>query len=489
MRLEIKLELGGLLPVIIIFIVALAVFLYQAHLFYDMELSRKGLGYVSDEVWYVGSSKAILAKVFGAEPRTYGWSGATIVFREAPDVDKLNEIAQKHGVSLRTTYSKLKAVYVNGSSAGVNGFISDLKKGELSSSIEDVVPGWPLPDANGINNYLNLEHPPLAKYITAIVIAIDDNPFSWRAPIAFFGAITAVLVFLIVREISRNVVLGIIASLLLVADPISRMLFSIDLLDGYVAAFTALILYFAVKRKYELSLYATIIAGLFKFTGLLTAIPLLIIYLRREMRREPSFANFIRSTIFFIAKAFVMYLVALTAVSLPLIARVGFGTWLRSSVFGAFSWHLSAKCVGAGCPVSSTPWEWLLGINSFALYIVSPGEVLSATVNYPLWITAFALAIFLLPVAIRGERGIALLSLFALGTFGGYVLLYAAGSTTQYSFYAVHLAPFVYATLAYLVYKAFSAPLEYVYSLRSWRRAATSAWKWFVLLLAYQENR
>lgn len=473
-----------LLPAAVVFAIALAVFLYQAHAFYEMELSRNGLGYVSDEVWYVGSSKAILAKVFGGAPRTYGWSGATIVFREMPGTDILSEIAQRHGVSIRTTYSKLKAVYVNGTAAGVNGFIAELRGSWLWSYVEDVMPGWPLPDASGINNYLNLEHPPLAKYITAAVIAgIGDNPFNWRIPIALFGAITAVLVYFIAKELSRSAVLGLIASLLLIADPISRALFSINLLDGYVALFAALSLYLAVKRKYELALYATIAGGLFKFSGLLTAIPLFIIYLRGEMRREPSFANFLYSAVFFVARAAIMFLAAFTIASLPLIARVGFGTWLRSSLFGAISWHLSAKCVSAGCPISSTPWEWLLGVNSFALYIVSPGEVLSATVNYPLWVTAFALAIFLLPAAIRGERGVALLSLFALGTFGGYVLLYIAGSTTQYSFYAIHLAPLVYAALSYILYKAVAAPRDYIYALRSWRRAAAIVWEWAVSVL------
>ncbi|MGC8953355.1 MAG: glycosyltransferase family 39 protein [Desulfurococcus sp.] len=431
--------------VIVIAVIAIMVFALNAYHFEELESVKMGKGYVSDEVWYVGSARTILVKVFGLEPRmpedNYGY---TIIYNGQIDYSLIMRIAGKLGVSIRSDYSDLKAFYASGYKGNLTLFIDEIKK---YISVSDVIPGWMMPDHNGINNYINQEHPPLGKYITAAVMyLVGDQPLYWRLPVVLLGALSVILVYSSMRKLTGNIVVAFATSLLFMVDPLTRTLFSIVLLDGFTTFFSILSFHYAVDRKYYESLIAGIIAGLFKFTGLFTLIPLLILYLRRELRKNPSFANLAYTTIVFILAATSLFLLAFTCVSIPLIRYMGLGNWVKYSLLGSIEWHTSIKCNGP-CPGSSSPWDWFLGVNGFTVY-VDPTVV--AMGFYPFWSTVLVSLVLLAPLIIKDKR-YGILWIYLVGVFTGYLIVWAMGGRSQYSFYSIQLAPFTYMYLVYMV--------------------------------------
>jgi predicted membrane-bound dolichyl-phosphate-mannose-protein mannosyltransferase len=303
---------------------------------------------------------------------------------------------------------------------------------------------------------LNWEHPPLGKYLIALsMYALGDEPVYWRIPVVVAGALTVLLVLLVLEKLTRNMLVAIAGAVLLVMDTLSRALFSIALLDGYVALFTTLALYLAVCRKYNWALLAGLTGALFKASSLFTVIPIVILLARRDAKTKPPGPTrvraFLLSALFYAFSAVLLYLCMLTLASLPLIAYMGVVNWFTRAVLGSAKWHLSVKCIGAHCPQSSAPWDWFLGLNSFPLYVYPGGRVLYATGITPLWITSAVLLVLALPAIYTGVKEYGYIVLFYLGVFSGYVLTWILGGRTQYSFYSIHLAPMVYINLVYVV--------------------------------------
>jgi predicted membrane-bound dolichyl-phosphate-mannose-protein mannosyltransferase len=418
----------------------------------SLEAQRGGLGYVSDETWYVSASRVILLKVFHAEPRQVGLYGATVVFSEKPpSYAPIELLGLELGVKVEARYTKLPAVYVLGREERVREL---LEKVSREYRIAAVVPGWAMPDKEGIHEYINWEHPPLAKYLTAASMAlIGDKPALWRIPVVVAGALTTLLVFLVLERLSGDMLVGLAGSLLFLLDPLVKAMFSIAMLDGFVALFTAVALYFAINGKLREAFIAALIGGLFKATGLFTVIPVVVLMSRKSARALGGSARvFVAALAFYALVAATLYTLMLFLASLPIVLYMGLENWLKYALLGAVKWHLSIKCVGAECPISSAPWEWFIGTNSFPLYVYSSGRVLYAEGLAPLWLLSLLLLLFSLPLLLLGERrSYGLLTLFYLGVFSGYLLLWVLGGRTQYSFYSVHIAPMVYALLAYVI--------------------------------------
>ncbi|MCY0867919.1 MAG: glycosyltransferase family 39 protein [Desulfurococcus sp.] len=453
--------LREVLIAVVIGMAAFTVFALSALQFQELESSRNGRGYVSDEVWYVGSARILLVKVFGLEPRMASGSyGYTVIYEGNLDLELLKDTAAAYGLELRSDYSKLKAFYVYGDRENVLRFMSEIQG---SVKVVDAIPGWMLPDNEGINRYLNLEHPPLGKYLIALSIyALGDEPFTWRIPLILAGSLTVVLVYLSVRKLSGSTLIALTSAVLLVAEPLSRVMFSLALLDGFVAFTSMLSFYLAVHGRYKGALLAGILGGLFKLSGLFSLIPLALIYLRQWARRNPSTLFLAYNLLALAFTALVLYLALLTLISLPLISYLGTVRWIRDSLLNPLKWHTSVKCMGAGCPVSSSPWDWFLGANAFPVYLNPDVYAEGFT---PFWSTVFISILVFAPLAFRDKKH-GLLWLYLLGSWSGYVLLWLAGGRTQYSFYSIQLAPFVYMYLVYTVtYVVNKANISYLISL------------------------
>jgi predicted membrane-bound dolichyl-phosphate-mannose-protein mannosyltransferase len=446
----------AVLTAILVFLAVVSIYIYAstAYDLYNQEITRGGRGYVSDEVWYVSSSRVILKKIFNLEPKQpSSLYNATLIFTGKPNIFKLNETAVAYGVIINTklSFSKLNAVYISGDEKSVKSFISS-----LGGNVTDVIPGWVLPDNEGINNYINWEHPPLGKYLIALVMyTLGDNPLYWRIPVVTAGVLTVIFTFLVAYRLTESTIASLAVSLFTLMDPISRALFSIALLDGYMALFTVIALYYALRGKYRGAVLVSLIGACFKSSMLFTTIPLLVLLARREaVIRGRSVLVFIKSLIRYGAITLLAYLALLALVSIPIISYMDITNWISYGVIGAAEWHASVKCTDpAKCPVSSSPWDWFIGVNSFTLYIYPDGTYLYATGYYPLWSLSLILAVLFTPLVYTRKRLYGHVVLVFLGTLLGYIGLWIIGGRTQYSFYAVHFAPLVYTNLVYVFAK------------------------------------
>ncbi len=403
-------------------------------------------GYVSDEVWYVDSARNILEKVFGLLPRFEGSPRATIVYPNASMMDRAVEEAPRYGVKVlfyklpsgRYFFEKIPAIYVEARS------IEDIERFAHATNATDIVFGWVLGDAENIDTYLNTEHPPMAKYLIALVMAtLGDRPLYWRIPSICAGVALVVLTFLLIYEATRSELLALLTSVLLLVDPMVRNLASIAMLDIFVATFSVLAVYLALRRRIVAAVLAVCMGATFKFSALFAAIPVAALFLHQlvsqGVRRVSDVFEKLIAFVLFVASTFLTIQVA---VSIPLINYLGFGTWFEQSITGAVSWHLSTKCVGPGCPPASTPLDWFFNLNTFPLYV---GELnLAASGLEPVYALAFVLMLISIPSMALDKPRSRILWYALLGIFLGYVAIWFAGSRTQYSFYAVQLAPFIH---------------------------------------------
>ncbi len=452
----------------VLFAVSLYVYGSIALDLYKLEVARGGRGYVTDEVWYVSAARIILVKIFKVEPKQpVNIYNATVVFRIRPSTQQLLNLARELNLSINTEFRDLSAVYVSGEKSSVQLFIKS-----LGNNVVDVIPGWILPDKQDINNFINWEHPPLAKYLVGLLMyTIGDYPVYWRIPVILTGALTVLLVFLVSYKITGNVLASLTASLLVLVDPISRALFSIALLDGYIALFTIIALYLTIQRRYREALLVTLIGGCFKASSLFTTIPLLVLVAREEaLSKSKSVLVFTKSIVKYTVISIMLYVSILVLVSVPVMSYMGITQWFNYALVGAVKWHASTKCVGAGCPVSSAPWEWFIGLNSFPLYIYPDGSVLYASGFYPLWSLSLLLLVLFTPLLYTRERAYGYIVLLFLGTLLGYIGLWIIGGRTQYSFYAVHFTPLVYINLAYIFTKILPREELVREALRQWVR-------------------
>ncbi len=424
-------------------------------------------GYVSDEVWYVDAARNILLKVFHITPKISG-ARASVIYSNFSEVDEAYRVANSFGVTpvlymcgSQRCYTKIPAIYVEAPS------MEYVYRFANATHARDVVPGWPIGDAQNIDQYLNLEHPPLAKYLIALSMAfLGDRPLYWRIPSIACGALLVILTFLIVYEISRCDIAALLSAFLVAIDPLSRVMSSLAMLDIFVACFTALALLFVVKRMFRAAVAATALAACFKFNGLFALVPLLLYAINDDLRRGASLVIIVADVILYTSFTALAFISLLVLVSIPLILHLGFVNWLNQALIGAIKWHLSVKCVGSQCPPSSTPWDWFFGINSFPLYIYDGNTILAQGI-VPFYAASFILAILSIPaLAKRKPRSRYAWFLF-MGLWLGYLAMWVLGGRTQYSFYAVQLTPFIYAFLVMRVFELLNRE-ELVEMFRAW---------------------
>jgi len=417
---------------------------------YDTEIDRGGKGYVSDEVWYVSSARNILNKIFKVEPRIDDNKyGVTIVYNKTIlNITYVRRIIREYNFSVKivdTRYYEINAIYFEANNPSeLNQLISILRD---TGGVIDVTWGWRLADAAGINRYLNLEHPPMVKYLIGLsMLVFGDNPFNWRIPSIIAGVLTVLFTYLASEALTKNKWLSLVISLFTGIDPITRILASIALLDIYVALFTAIVMYLVFSKRYKLALLIVIIGSLFKFNVLFAAIPVIILLVRNDLSRDQRIPTLIFSVFKYFLVSITLFLCVQITASIPLILHGGFNWWIENAIFGAIKWHTSVKCTSPGCPISSAPWDWFIGNNGFPIYYFSTDNSLTALGFWPLWSIALAYSILFLPYY-RYDRKIGFPLLMFYGVFAGYVLLYIIGGRTQYSFYSVQFTPIIYVYL------------------------------------------
>ncbi|MCS7103059.1 MAG: glycosyltransferase family 39 protein, partial [Candidatus Korarchaeum sp.] len=385
--------------------------------------------YVSDEVWYVTSSRNLLHEVFNLKPRyaSQGFLYVTLVFESEQELFEslkwLNETLRSLGGSVErsnytTTGDRIPVIWVK---------VPEGRAGEFERIVRgrsELRYGFEYPPKTGITDYLNLEHPPLGKYIIMLsMITLGDEPVNWRISGIIEGSLLIIVVYLVVCRI-LNPFWGVIASISLALDPIVQAMSMVAMLDIHLAFLTGLTLLLVV---YDRPLAASITSWLafsVKFSGLF-ALLFTYLYLRIYRRKSPF-----RSVLICSAPA-LLYLL----ISLPIISYLGFERWVHENL-NAFAWHTTSR--GSG-PTPSPPWAWFLNLAPMALH-VNPD--LMARVNFLSYPIAGVFTILLFPLLRRRERSyLPMMMIFSI--IVGYTLVYLAGNRTLYSFYAVQLAPSV----------------------------------------------
>ncbi len=432
-------ELNDIVALCMLIVLFLFFAINQALTFTNLELQRidRGAkGYVSDEVWYVSAARNIVRLVFGLSvynPRCP--SCATLVFTSFDNVSTAITLSRAFEdlKVVDTSYTKIPAIYVNGSRSSIE-LLAKLTKAK-------VIWGWRLADAENIDTYLNLEHPPMMKYLIALsMLVLGDYPLYWRIPSIVLGLIMVLTTYFMAKRILRSCIWALLASALVAVDPLTRIMSSLALLDIASASIGLLALYYAVKKRFKLALIVLAIATTMKFTALLYIVPILLLMARTLLVDNRSPLDVFFWCVIALLITMILFGAFQILVSIPLILYIGFSSWISNSIWGAISWHLSAKCVGPNCPVSSTPWEWFFGVNSFPVYVLENGRTIAAIGFVPIYIVTFVFMI--LGIFIKDQIKSAWLCL--VGTFLGFVLLWLAGAKTQYSFYAIHLTPLIY---------------------------------------------
>ncbi len=383
--------------------------------------------YVSDEVWYVTSSRNLLHEVFSLHPKysVGGYVFATISFHSESDLmehlEDLDSMLRSIGGEIvRANYTvtgdRIAVIWV---------MVPESNSSKLEKiGYAKVRYGFEYPSKSGILDYLNLEHPPLGKYMIMLsMMLLGDSPANWRIPGILEGSIIIILVYLIVSRL-LNPFWGVIASISIVLDPIFHAMSIVAMLDIHLTFFTALCLLFLVYDRPLAASISSWLAFSVKFSGLFP-VACTYLYLRIYRGERPLRA---------LAISILPSLVYL-ALSMPLINYLGPERWIQENL-NAAAWHTTSR--GSG-PTPSPPWAWFLNLAPMALHL---NPDLIARVNFVSYIFSFVFTILLFPLMLKRER-LYIPMMMILSIVLGYTAVYIAGNRTLYSFYAVQLSPSV----------------------------------------------
>ena len=391
------------------------------------DLVKQDLGYISDEVWYVSASRNMLREFWGLKPNAEveGKTYATVVVW----LPQYYNETYRWLVEVAGLQAIVKDDYASGSLRdGWDGGFAVLASKEIleeaaSNPNVEVYFGYPYPDHPGIINYLNFEHPPLAKYVIAGVMLLSDNPIAWKIPSLILGSAIILLAYLVARKVF-GAIEGIIASVFIFTEQTVKAMSMVAMLDIYLAFLTLLALYLAVRFKNVWPSTLTVgLAASAKMSGAFAIPALLALSVKKGfLKRLPAI----------ILAPIAVY----TLASTPVILYFG-GVWKWiNNVRSAVGWYTTPRPSG---PPTATPIEFLFGGASFPLSFNPP---LSASPNIALTLLVIPLTVLLLPLAIKGVlKGAGAILAWFWSTYFGYVAVYLAGNTTLYAFYAVQFMP------------------------------------------------
>ncbi len=370
--------------------------------------------YVSDEVWYVSAARN-LAYLFGLKPRPCGGLCYVTLFYNST-VALLASRPPGAGVEY-----KALAAYVEGC----------VVRGDYGATATRCC--FTYPDNEGISRYLNLEHPPLVKYILVFVMHfLGDCPVYWRLPalvLSALGVASAVYLAVLVagrRGLGGGVLTGV-ASVSLIYVLLGRSSFSavscFALLEPFVLGFGGLSLVAAAHGRRRLAYTLAAFAVGSKYTGVVF---LASVALWDRARRGASLRNLV--------EPLVIVSVVLAALYAPLVYKLGVSR-LVSETLNGLNWFMTSRPPG---PAANTPLDWLVGGPGFTLS-VEPRVV--ATPNPVVMSGGLVASLLLLLVSF------ALPEAALLGGVEPFFLLlmtlvYIAGNHTLYSFYVAIVEPF-----------------------------------------------
>ncbi|MDK2853740.1 MAG: hypothetical protein PWQ92_634 [Thermococcaceae archaeon] len=306
---------------------------------------------------------------------------------------KIEIIAKKYNYTYYKPYHNFDGVYYEIPRENLEKFVEEVK------SLEgvEIVKGFRYPDKENIQNYLNTEHPFLAKDIIMLGMLIEDKPIFWRLPGLIEHAIINVLVFLATYKISKSYLAAFIALVFSAFDPLLYATSLAAMLDIHVAFFTAVFMYFLISEKYNSSGLSIGLAAAAKLNGAFPYPVLLIKSLRDKIR-------------------------------------------IRELLLS-----LSYK---GDHPANSPFWEWFISLKPFPFHY-NP-DIFAAT--DPILMLSMVVFIFAIPYAATKRRKLLVPFGIFWSTIAFYALQWILGGKTQFSFYATPLVPAGAVTLGVMAY-------------------------------------
>ena len=468
---------------LVIFIIILSIFifsitdcLYKIILITEHNKNYKNY-YISDEIYYVSSARTTLYKIFNViniktnDPGYYytiffeskkpsyndllnytAICSVSIIDYSYKETSQINiTVSANNETSIFTKYiGGANAIYVKVTN---NSSILCLKDLLVNNgyNISDIIPGWAYPDVYGINNYFNLEHPPLGKYFIALsILILGDYPLAWRIPSSISVLIVFILSYFITVKVLNEIIghkysywIALLAPIIMFFDNAYRTVGLLAMLDPYVSLFTVIGLYFFVQYEYTdikgsfLRTISFVLAGLVKFSGLFIVLADFI----EGFFIEGTKLFRIRQAFLALMRYYIVFPVMLILFSLPLISYLGFNNWYKQAIIDAFKWHLRTKHPTGYGPVTSSPIDWLLGTNAFPLwYNPSLNDYVRCQGIPPIYLISLILSIIII---INYKRYVGarktVFSLYSILLF--YTILYIIGNKTLYSFYIIQLSP------------------------------------------------
>ncbi|WP_456326370.1 phospholipid carrier-dependent glycosyltransferase [Palaeococcus sp. (in: euryarchaeotes)] len=394
--------------------------------------------YIGDEVWYVPAARNILHLLgvnlhyFDENTSSYGVNIILPEYNKTVMKLKVWRIAQELNYTVYTPYQNFPAVYYEIPAENYNKFLERISRYNLT-----IIPGFKYPDKENIQNYLNTEHPYLAKGIISIGMLIEDKPLCWRLPGMIEHLLIAVLVFLSAYEISKSYLASFIAFFFVVLDPLLFATSVAAMLDIHVAFFTALFLYFMVRGRDGLGGISIGLDGAAKLNGAFPYPVLFIKILWDWLKGKSTLLNAFYKGIILPGAAFLL-------ANLPAMVAIGAEKWIRE-LLGSFKWHLSFK---GEHPANSPFWQWFINEKPFAFHY-NP-DIFAH--NDPILLLSMIPMIIAIPYAAK-KRGKILIPFGAFWSIiGFYALQWILGGKTQFSFYATPLVPAAAVALGVFAY-------------------------------------
>ncbi len=287
------------------------------------------------------------------------------------------------------------------------------------------------------DDYYNLEHPPLGKYIIALsMVLCGDKPVCWRLPGIIEASLIPVIVFMAYfgRD-SLRILAAVAAASAAASDYILHTAGAVAMLDIHVAFFTSLTLLAAVRGRLLLAGFLAGAAASVKMSGI-AALVALIIYIYYAGWIEDKFKRII-AVIIAAASVYVV-------VYVPLVGYFGLVDLVKENI-NAIKWHVTSRPPNG--PPTSTPTGWIFNVNPF-YYSVS-GAIVAAKLNTLVHFPALVIALILTMYHMdRGSERRVFSSVLYMSILLTYYMVFVAGNRTLYSFYGVHLTPAAAGVLA-----------------------------------------
>ncbi|MCE4601831.1 MAG: glycosyltransferase family 39 protein [Desulfurococcales archaeon] len=288
-------------------------------------------------------------------------------------------------------------------------------------------------------DYYNLEHPPLGKYIIALsMLVCGDEPLCWRLPGILEASMIPVIIALAYTGRRPPMILAASSAAMAAgSDYILRTAGAVAMLDIHLAFFTALTILAAARGRLGLASIMAGAAASVKMSGV-AAVLALIVYIAYAgwMSRRERIRTVVKIVLISLTVYIVMYV--------PLASYFGPVELVKENI-NALKWHTTSR--PADGPPTSTPTGWIFNVNPF-YYSVS-GALVSARLNTLIHLPALVAALIITMYHLdRGRERMVFSSILYMSIIITYYLVFVMGNRTLYSFYAVQLTPAAAGVLA-----------------------------------------